>query len=130
VRHDLDIRWDTASERNMRAVNADAVATRRDPASGHLVFAVADGIGDSPGSAEAARRAVAAAVATPVEQGTIQAVLAAQQALLFTEDARSKKMTVSSWWRCRSATVPAQAIGSRGSATAGPTCGTTRPCGS
>ena len=91
MQHDLDIRWDTASERNLRAVNADAVATRRDPASGQLVFAVADGIGDTPDSAEAARRAVNAAVATPVEQGTIQAMLAAQQALLFNEDARSEK---------------------------------------
>src|SRR3954462_15597087 len=50
VHHDLDIRWDTASERNLRATNADAVATRRDPATGELVFAVADGIGDSPRS--------------------------------------------------------------------------------
>ncbi|MFI9383743.1 PP2C family protein-serine/threonine phosphatase [Kutzneria sp. NPDC052558] len=85
MQHDLDIRWDTASERNLRAVNADAVATRRDPATGKLVFAVADGIGDTSRSAEAARKAVAAAVATPVEQGAIQAMLAAQQALLFDE---------------------------------------------
>lgn len=86
MHHDLDIRWDTASERNLRAVNADAVATRRDPASGELVFAVADGIGDTPRSAEAARKAVTAAVATPVAQGAIQAMLAAQQALLLDED--------------------------------------------
>jgi protein phosphatase len=85
VQHDLDIRWDTASERNLRAVNADAVAARRDPASGELVFAVADGIGDSQHSADAARKAVTAAVATPVAQGAIQAVLAAQQALLLDE---------------------------------------------
>jgi protein phosphatase len=86
VQHDLDIRWDSASERNLRAVNADAVATRRDPATGELVFAVADGIGDTPRAAEAARKAVTAAVATPVAQGAIQAMLAAQQALLLDED--------------------------------------------
>jgi protein phosphatase len=86
VHHDLDIRWDTASERNLRAVNADAVATRRDPASGELVFAVADGIGDTQRVAEVARKAVTAAVATPVAQGAIQAVLAAQQALLLDEE--------------------------------------------
>ncbi|EWM11339.1 PP2C family serine/threonine-protein phosphatase [Kutzneria sp. 744] len=86
MHHDLDIRWDTASERNLRATNADAVATRRDPATGELVFAVADGIGDTAGSAEAARKAAAAAVATPVAQGAIQAMIAAQQALLLDED--------------------------------------------
>lgn len=88
MHHDLEdvVGWDAASGRGQRAVNADAVASRRDPVSGEFVFAVADGIGDTPMAAEAARRAVAAATATPSAQGAIQAVLAAQQALLLGAD--------------------------------------------
>ncbi|MBA8928178.1 protein phosphatase [Kutzneria viridogrisea] len=78
--------WDAASGQGQRRTNADAVACRRDPDSGQFVFAVADGIGDTAGSAEAARKAVKAAVATPSGHGAIQAVLAAQQVLRNSRD--------------------------------------------
>ncbi|GLZ41373.1 serine/threonine protein phosphatase [Actinokineospora sp. NBRC 105648] len=61
-----------------RRVNADAVASARS-ASGDLVFALADGIGDNEVAATAAR--VAASAAVSAGGGAVAAVLAAGVAL-------------------------------------------------
>lgn len=71
-----EITWDTASRQGGRRFNADAVGASRD-----MVFALADGIGDTMWAAEAARVASDVAVRTPVPAGPVEAVLAAQRAL-------------------------------------------------
>lgn len=73
--------WQTATAQGSRTVNADATATYADPATQQVVFALADGVGDAPGAAEAARLAVTAAVHTPAAEGPVTAVLAAQAAV-------------------------------------------------
>ncbi|WP_243727426.1 PP2C family protein-serine/threonine phosphatase [Actinocrispum wychmicini] len=70
------ITWDTASRQGGRTFNADAVGASRD-----MVFALADGIGDTMWAAEAARVASDVAVRTPALAGPVEAVLAAQRAL-------------------------------------------------
>ncbi|MFI1917347.1 PP2C family protein-serine/threonine phosphatase [Nocardia sp. NPDC020380] len=73
---------DSATRRGSRSLNADAVATRTDPASGRVAFAVADGIGDHLLAARAARVAAAAAALAATRQGARAGILAAQQQLL------------------------------------------------
>jgi PPM family protein phosphatase len=73
------ITWDTASRQGGRKFNADAVGAARDGSG--MVFALADGIGDSMWAAEAARVASDVAVHTPLIVGPVEAVLAAQRAL-------------------------------------------------
>jgi protein phosphatase len=68
-------RWHTASAQGPRGVNADAVGAFAD------VFALADGVGDHEGAAQAARVAAAVAVRSPAEAGPVGAVLAAQRAV-------------------------------------------------
>jgi serine/threonine protein phosphatase PrpC len=73
------ITWDTASRQGGRKFNADAVGAAKD---GHdMVFALADGIGDTMWASEAARVASDVAVRTPVLAGPVEAILAAQRAL-------------------------------------------------
>ncbi|PPK66456.1 serine/threonine protein phosphatase [Actinokineospora auranticolor] len=70
--------WHVAGTLGHRHVNADAAASRRTP-DGEMTFALADGIGDDPTAARAARVAAATAVlagGTPRE-----AVLAARDAV-------------------------------------------------
>ncbi|MEV4314606.1 serine/threonine protein phosphatase [Actinocrispum sp. NPDC049592] len=71
--------WDTASRQGGRRFNADAVGAARD--GDGMVFALADGIGDSMWAAEAARVASDIAVRTPRPAGPVEAILAAQRAL-------------------------------------------------
>ncbi|MEO6082309.1 MAG: protein phosphatase 2C domain-containing protein [Umezawaea sp.] len=69
------------SERGRRTHNADATSAYRDPASGGLAYAVADGIGDSETAAQAARRAADAAAREAAHLGAGRAVAAARAAL-------------------------------------------------
>ncbi|WP_370947756.1 PP2C family serine/threonine-protein phosphatase [Amycolatopsis sp. cg5] len=72
--------WHTASERGPRTINADAVgAFARHGQS--ATFALADGVGDSPAAAQAARVAASAAARSLAENGPVAAVLAAQAAV-------------------------------------------------
>ncbi|TNC24354.1 PP2C family protein-serine/threonine phosphatase [Amycolatopsis alkalitolerans] len=73
--------WQTASAQGPRTVNADATDAYRDPGTGQAVFALADGVGDTPSAAHAARLAAAAAVRAPAGEGTVGALLAAQDAV-------------------------------------------------
>jgi serine/threonine protein phosphatase PrpC len=72
--------WDTASRQGGRRFNADAVGASRD-GSGHMTFALADGIGDDMWAAEAARIASDVAARTSGLAGPVEAILAAQRAL-------------------------------------------------
>lgn len=81
-------RWHVAGHQGRRAVNADAVASHTDPATGGLHVALADGIGDNQGAVRAALVAAAAAVRTPAAAGgPAAALLAAQRAVLADRDA-------------------------------------------
>lgn len=75
------VRWGSATERGPRRFNADAVAAHRDPATGWLTVAVADGIGDDPRAAHAAALCAHAAV-TATAGDSVAAIVAAQQSLL------------------------------------------------
>lgn len=75
-------RWHTASAQGPRSNNADAVGAYAAAGGPGIVFALADGVGDAPAAAHAARIAAAAAARTPVHKGPIAAVLAAQEAVL------------------------------------------------
>jgi protein phosphatase len=72
--------WRTAGYQGPRTIDADAVAARTD-ASGGLVAALADGVGDHGGAARAARLAADAAVAVPAADGPVAALLAAHAAV-------------------------------------------------
>jgi protein phosphatase len=72
--------WDTASRQGGRKFNADAVGASKD-ASGRVVFALADGIGDDMWAAEGARVASDVAARTSSLLGPVEAILAAQRAL-------------------------------------------------
>jgi PPM family protein phosphatase len=72
--------WRTAGFRGPRETDADAVAARRE-ATGGLVVALADGVGDHPGAARAAVLAARAAVAMPVTAGPVAALSAARRAV-------------------------------------------------
>jgi serine/threonine protein phosphatase PrpC len=74
-------RWHTASAQGPRSHNADAVGAYAAAGAPGIVFALADGVGDDPAAAQAARVAAAAAARTPVHKGPVEAVLAAQQAV-------------------------------------------------
>ncbi|MEC3982246.1 PP2C family protein-serine/threonine phosphatase [Amycolatopsis sp. H20-H5] len=73
--------WHTASAQGPRTSNADAVGAFAAAAGPGIVFALADGVGDDPGAAKAARTAASVAVRTPVAEGPVAAVLAAQRAV-------------------------------------------------
>jgi serine/threonine protein phosphatase PrpC len=73
-------RWQTASAQGPRSVNADAVGAFA-RAGEDIVFALADGVGDTSGAARTARVAVSAAARTPASAGPVAAVLAAQRAV-------------------------------------------------
>lgn len=74
-------RWHTASAQGPRSLNADAVGAYAAAGGPGIVFALADGVGDDPAAARAARTAAAAAARTPVHKGPVEAVLAAQRAV-------------------------------------------------
>ena len=74
-------RWHTASERGPRENNADAVGAYAAAGGPGIVFALADGVGDDPAAALAARVAASVAARTPVHFGPVEAVLAAQRAV-------------------------------------------------
>ncbi len=74
-------RWHTASAQGPRSLNADAVGAYAAAGGPGIVFALADGVGDDPAAARAARIASAAAARTPVHKGPVEAVLAAQRAV-------------------------------------------------
>ncbi|MFI5588188.1 PP2C family protein-serine/threonine phosphatase [Amycolatopsis sp. NPDC051758] len=74
-------RWHTASAQGPRELNADAVGAYAAAGGPGIVFALADGVGDEPAAARAARTAAAAAARTPVHKGPVEAVLAAQRAV-------------------------------------------------
>jgi len=78
--------WQTAGFQGPRATNADAVASHTD-ASGGLVVALADGVGDSPEAARAALLAATAAVAVPASEGPSAALAAARRAVEADPDA-------------------------------------------
>jgi protein phosphatase len=63
-----------------RSVNADAVSAFA-RAGEDIVFALADGVGDTIGAARTARVAVSAAARTPASAGPVAALLAAQRAV-------------------------------------------------
>lgn len=73
--------WHTASAQGPRKLNADAVGAYAAAGGAGIVFALADGVGDHPSAARAARTAASAAARTPVGQGAVKAVLAAQRAI-------------------------------------------------
>lgn len=76
----------TAGARGPRLINADAVAAYRRPGASGTAFALADGVGDDPRAARAAQLAAAAAVRA--ETGDpVEAIFAAQAAVLADEDA-------------------------------------------
>ena len=75
-------RWHTASAQGPRSLNADAVGAYAAAGGPGLVFALADGVGDAPAAAHAARMAAATAARTPVHKGPVAAILAAQEAVL------------------------------------------------
>jgi protein phosphatase len=80
--------WHVAGHQGLRQVNADAVASHTDPATGGLHVALADGIGDNQGAVRAALVAAAAAVRTPAAAGGPEvALLAAQRAVQADPDA-------------------------------------------
>jgi protein phosphatase len=74
-------RWHTASAQGPRSLNADAVGAYAAAGGPGIAFALADGVGDDPAAARAARTAAAAAARTPVHKGPVEAVLAAQRAV-------------------------------------------------
>lgn len=74
-------RWHTASAQGPRSLNADAVGAHATAGGPGIVFALADGVGDDPAAARAARTAAAAAARTAVHKGPVEAVLAAQRAV-------------------------------------------------
>ncbi|SFO95991.1 protein phosphatase [Amycolatopsis arida] len=74
-------RSDAASSRGPREINADAVATATDPATGRAAFVVADGIGDHLLAARAARLAAHTAATAAVQHGPAGGLLDAQRAL-------------------------------------------------
>ncbi|ADJ48487.1 serine/threonine protein phosphatase [Amycolatopsis mediterranei S699] len=74
-------RWHTASAQGPRSLNADAVGAYAAAGGPGIAFALADGVGDDPTAARAARTAAAAAARTPVHKGPVEAVLAAQRAV-------------------------------------------------
>ncbi|WP_103348729.1 PP2C family serine/threonine-protein phosphatase [Amycolatopsis sp. CA-128772] len=74
-------RWHTASAQGPRSLNADAVGAYAAAGGPGIAFALADGVGDEPAAAQAARIAAAAAARTDVHKGPIEAVLAAQRAV-------------------------------------------------
>jgi serine/threonine protein phosphatase PrpC len=86
VRPMLASTWQTAGFQGPREINADAVASRTD-ASGALVVALADGVGDSPEAARAALLAATAAVAVPASEGPSAALAAARRAVEADPDA-------------------------------------------
>lgn len=73
--------WGTASRKGPRDTNADAVSVCHDATNDGVVFAVADGIGDTVAAANAARLAVRVAATTPITAGPSGAVLAVRRAL-------------------------------------------------
>lgn len=73
--------WGTASRKGPRDHNADAVSVAHDATNDGLVFALADGIGDTTAAGNAARLAVRVAATTPITAGPAGAVMAAQRAL-------------------------------------------------
>lgn len=73
--------WGTASRRGPREHNADAVSVCHDATNDGVVFAIADGIGDTVAAGNAARLAARVAATTPITAGPAEAVLAAQRAL-------------------------------------------------
>jgi PPM family protein phosphatase len=74
--------WHATSLRGPRRVNADSTASYRDPATGRTGYVVADGVGDSERATLAAQLAARTAAAVAVTDGPLQAILAAQSALL------------------------------------------------
>lgn len=73
--------WGTASRKGPREHNADATSVAHDATNAGLVFALADGIGDTTAAENAARLAARVAATTPITSGPTGAVLAAQRAL-------------------------------------------------
>ncbi|KZB82913.1 PP2C family protein-serine/threonine phosphatase [Amycolatopsis regifaucium] len=74
--------WHTASAQGPRKHNADAAGTYAAADGTGIVFALADGVGDHPNAAYAARTAVSAATRTAAGRGAVATVLAAQGAVL------------------------------------------------
>ncbi len=73
--------WHTASVQGPRTYNADAVGAYAAADGPGIVFALADGVGDHQDAARAARTAASAAARTPVGQGPVAAIMAAQRAV-------------------------------------------------
>lgn len=73
--------WGSASRKGPRDLNADAVSVCHDATNDGVVFAIADGVGDTIAAANAAQLAVRVAATTPITAGPAGAVRAAQRAL-------------------------------------------------
>jgi PPM family protein phosphatase len=74
-------RWDAATARGPRVVNADAIAVHADAETGLTGYVVADGVGDSTEAANAARLAADTAARAAGSVGPVDAIRAAQWAL-------------------------------------------------
>ncbi len=72
----------SVSRRGLRSLNADAVSSWTDPATGNNAFVVADGVGDHLLAARAARTVAAAAARAATQAGAAAGILAAQAELL------------------------------------------------
>lgn len=77
----------TAADQGPREWQADATASHCDPESGLWTFAVADGVGDWPWSADVADDAVQTATRTAVHRGAVAALLAAAGPVIDTRAA-------------------------------------------
>jgi serine/threonine protein phosphatase PrpC len=73
--------YGTATRQGTRSVNADAVATNRDPNTPGLSVAIADGVGDTQAAAHAAELAADVAAQTAFRYGPAAAILTAKAAL-------------------------------------------------
>ncbi len=79
-------RWDRASERGPRRVNADATAVHTDPGTGLSAYVVADGVGDDLVAARTATIAAELAARIAAVQGPVAGILAAQEIVRTNDD--------------------------------------------
>jgi protein phosphatase len=79
-------RWDQASERGPRQVNADATAVHTDPETGLTAYVVADGVGDDLVAARTATIAAEMTARIAAVQGPVAGILAAQEIVQANDD--------------------------------------------
>ncbi|HEX4226338.1 MAG TPA: hypothetical protein VHZ97_28510, partial [Pseudonocardiaceae bacterium] len=79
-------RWDQASERGPRQVNADATAVHTDAETSVTAYVVADGVGDDLVAARTATIAAEMAARIAAVQGPVAGILAAQEVVRANDD--------------------------------------------